>query len=84
MQKLRILRLYREGPDLKPPPIVVQMDVEHYVVIIKNPMVCIRLRGANSGYRAVNAWCNLIIKYRNNLFSRKKNIHEIVTRIKNG
>jgi hypothetical protein len=56
MQKIRVLR--REGPDLKPPPIVVQMDVEHYIVIIENPMVCIRLQGKNSGYRAVNAWCS--------------------------
>jgi hypothetical protein len=84
MQKIRVLRLYRDGPDLKPPPLVVQMDVEHYIVIIKNPMVCIRLQGKNSGYRAVNAWCELIIKHRNCLFSRKKNIYDIITRIRNG
>jgi hypothetical protein len=83
LQKLHVLRLYRKGPDMKPPPIVLQMDIDHYIVALKNPFVCITLQGPNSGYRAVDVWCGMIKKYRNNLFSRKKNIHEIITRIKN-
>jgi hypothetical protein len=37
LQKLHVLRLYRKGPDMKPPPIVLQMDIDHYIVALKKP-----------------------------------------------
>lgn len=78
MQKLKILRLYADGPDLRPPPVVVQMTRTSYRVIIKNPNVSV---AARDGFEAVKTWCELTKKYRDGFFSRKKNVIELIERI---
>ena len=78
MQKLKILRLYADGPDLRPPPIVVQTKRTSYRVLMKNPNVSV---AARDGFAAIKTWCELTKKYRDGFFSRKKNVTELLERI---
>ena len=78
MQRLKILNLYTHGPDLKPPPIVVQTERQRYQIIIKNPNILVE---AHNGFAAIRTWCELTKKFRDGYFSRKKNIAELIERI---